>query len=180
MCLLKQIKKKPNRKPFPKDNAVYAQCGQRCDLCVHYTGTSDEQRLLMEPYLVKIWGTTDWKMRCEGCYSESCYCKDDPCNAKGCAPAKGLAECKECVDFPCIKATAADYRSMIHTEVHYADEITWAILPYVPSPSEKSESCATYSSVWVWDIPNKQKSLFLVCDSKSDFYGKGTPFLCLL
>lgn len=29
------IKKKPNRKPFHKDNAVYSQCGQRCDLCVH-------------------------------------------------------------------------------------------------------------------------------------------------
>ena len=93
----------------------------------------------MEPYLVKMWGTTDWKMRCEGCYSESCYCKDDACNAKRCAPAKGLTECKECVDFPCIKATAADLRSMIHTEVHYADEITWAILPYVPYQYEKSE-----------------------------------------
>ena len=29
-------------------------------------------------------------------------------------------------------ATAADFRSMVHTEVHLADEITWAILPYVP------------------------------------------------
>lgn len=134
-----QIKKKPNRKPFPKDNAVYAQCGQRCDLCIHYTGTSDEQRLLMEPYLVKMWGTTDWKMRCEGCHSDSCYCKDDPCHAKSCAPVKGLAECKDCVDFPCIKATAADCRSMIHTQVHSADEITWAILPYVPYQYEKSE-----------------------------------------
>lgn len=28
-----------------------------------------------------------------------------------------------------MKATSADYRSMIHTEVHYADEITWGILP---------------------------------------------------
>jgi len=30
----------------------------------------------------------------------------------------------------------ADYRSMIHTEVHYADEITWGILPYVPMQYE--------------------------------------------
>ena len=29
------------------------------------------------------------------------------------------------------------YRSMIHTEVHYADEITWGILPYVPWQYEK-------------------------------------------
>lgn len=132
-----QIKKKPNRKPFPKENAVYAQCGQRCDLCIHYTGISDEKRLVMEPYLVKMWGITDWTMRCEGCYSENCYCKNDPCNAKNCASAKGLAECKDCIEFPCIKATTADHRSMIHTEIHYADEITWGILPYVPYQYEK-------------------------------------------
>jgi len=32
------IKKKPNRKPFPKEQAVLSKCGMRCDLCVHYTG----------------------------------------------------------------------------------------------------------------------------------------------
>ncbi|MGF0033487.1 hypothetical protein ACQRBN_11010 [Bariatricus sp. SGI.154] len=63
-------------------------------------------------------------MRCEGCYSNQCYCKDDLCNAKECASQKCLSECKKCKDFPCIKATAADYRSVIHTEIHYADEIT--------------------------------------------------------
>lgn len=71
-------------------------------------------------------------MRCEGCYSDNCYCKDDPCNAKTCALKKKLAECRECADFPCIRATSADYRSMIHTEIHFADEIKWGILPYVP------------------------------------------------
>ncbi len=127
-----QIKKKPNRKPFPKENAVYSQCGQRCDLCVHYTGITEEQRAMMETYLAKMWDTTDWSMRCKGCYG-----KDDPCNPKKCAPQKGVSECKECSEFPCIKATAADYRSMIHTEIHYADEITWAILPYVPWQYER-------------------------------------------
>lgn len=57
-----QIKKKPNRKPFSKENALYSMCGQRCDLCIHYTGTTDEQRAVMEEYLVKMWGTTDWSM----------------------------------------------------------------------------------------------------------------------
>ena len=127
-----QIKKKPNRKPFPKETAVYSKCGQRCDLCVHYTGTTEEQRAVMEPLLNKMWENNDWSMRCNGCYSDDCYCKDDPCNAKGCAPEKGIAECRECSEFPCIRATSADYRSMIHTQVHYADEITWGILPYVP------------------------------------------------
>lgn len=124
------IKKKPNRKPFPKENAIYSKCGQRCDLCVHYVGTTDEQRAVMIPNLDKMWENTDWSMRCEGCYSENCACPD--CNAKECSLQKGLSECKECNAFPCIKATAADCRSMIHTEVHYADEITWGILPYVP------------------------------------------------
>lgn len=134
-----QIKKKPNRKPFPKESAVYSKCGQRCDLCVHYTGTTEEQRSIMVENLVKMWDVTDWSMRCNGCYSDDCYCKDDPCNAKGCAPSKGLSECKECSEFPCVKATSADYRSMIHTEVHYADEITWGILPYVPWQYEERE-----------------------------------------
>lgn len=127
-----QIKKKPNRKPFSKGKATYSKCGQRCDLCVHYTGTNEEQRAIMIENLSKMWDVTDWSMRCAGCYSEECYCKDDPCNAKGCASERGISECKECSEFPCIKATSADYRSMIHTEVHYVDEITWGILPYVP------------------------------------------------
>lgn len=132
------IKKKPNRKPFPKENALYSQCGQRCDLCVHYVGTTEEQRAVMIPNLNKMWGDeSDWSMRCGGCYSEDCYCKDDLCEAKKCAAEKGSAECKECGSFPCINATAADHRSMIHTEMHCADEITWGILSYVPWQYEK-------------------------------------------
>lgn len=130
-----QIKKKPNRKPFPKENAVYSKCGQRCDLCVHYVGTTDEQRDVMISNLNKMWDNTDWRMRCAGCYSKDCSCVD--CNAKVCSSQKGISECKECIAFPCIKATSADYRSMIHTEVHSADEITWGILPYVPWQYEK-------------------------------------------
>lgn len=129
------IKKKPNRKPFPKENAVYSKCGQRCDLCVHYVGTTDEQRTLMVPYLNRMWDNTDWSMRCTGCYTETCSCTD--CNAKGCWPQKGITECGECAEFPCIRATSADYRSMVHTEVHTADEITWGILPYVPWQYER-------------------------------------------
>lgn len=62
----------------------------------------------MEPQLIKMWGITDWSMRCGGCYSDNCYCKDEPCNAKACAPQKGLSECRECTEFPCVKATSAD------------------------------------------------------------------------
>lgn len=55
--------KKPNRKSFPKENAVYSKCGQRCDLCVHFVGTTYEQRAVMVPYLNKMWGIGDWSMR---------------------------------------------------------------------------------------------------------------------
>jgi len=131
------IKKKPNRKPFSKENVMYSQCGQRCDFCVHYVNTPEELRVEMVPALEKMWGITDWSMRCEGCYSENCYCKDEPCHAKSCVSERGVRECKNCLEFPCIRATSADYRSMIHTEVHLADEITWGILPYVPWQYEK-------------------------------------------
>lgn len=130
------IKKNPNRKPFSRENAIYSKCGQRCDLCVHYANLDEDLRAIMLPQLIKMWGITDWNMRCGGCYSDHCYCKEEPCNAKSCASQRGCSECRNCKDFPCMKATSADYRSMIHTEVHYADEITWAILPYVPMQYE--------------------------------------------
>lgn len=94
------IKKKPNRKPFPKAGAVYSQCGQRCDLCVHYTGMSDEQRSVAESCLAKMWGNTDWSMRCGGCYSSECHSKDDHCPVIGCAPEKGVAECRVAANTP--------------------------------------------------------------------------------
>ena len=133
------LKKKPNRKPFPMKGAIYAQCGQRCDLCIHYTGTTKEQRAMMEPLLNHMWGDQDWSMRCGGCESDTCYCKDDPCPSKICAHQKGLAQCKDCKDHPCLNATVGDPRSMLQAEAHSADEITWALLPYVPWQYEKQQ-----------------------------------------
>ncbi len=46
------------------ENKVFSKCGQRCDLCVHYVGTTDEQRAVMIPKLNKMWDNTDWSMRC--------------------------------------------------------------------------------------------------------------------
>ncbi len=131
------LKKKPNRKPFPTEGAVYTQCGQRCDLCIHYTGTTDEMRAVMKPHLDAMWGENDWAMRCGGCESDTCYCKDDPCPAKACAAEKELGQCRKCACFPCLKATTADHRSMLHTNAYKADDITWGILPYVPWQYEK-------------------------------------------
>ncbi len=133
-----QIKKKPNRKPFPKQNAIYSMCGQRCDLCVHYADMNEEQRAAIIPHLVNMWGIEDWSMRCGGCDTPSCYCHDDDlCNAKACVKSKECMSCNECEQYPCIKATTADHRSMIHTETYLADDITWGILPYVPNQYEE-------------------------------------------
>ncbi|MDD5936891.1 MAG: DUF3795 domain-containing protein [Clostridiales bacterium] len=102
--------------------------GKRQSLRSKFINVTDEMRAIMIPELNKMWGDSDWSMRCEGCYSDNCYCKDDLCKAKRCSQENGSMICKECKDFPCIKATAADWRSMIHTDVHYTDEITWGIL----------------------------------------------------
>lgn len=131
------IKKKPNRKPFPKEGALYGQCGQRCDLCVHYEGQDEERRQMMIPLLNRVYGELDWSMRCGGCDSDTCHCKDDPCPAKACSTGRGLERCRDCGEYPCIRATTSDNLSMIHTQTHDAEEITWAILPYVPYQYEK-------------------------------------------
>ncbi len=131
------IKKKPNRKPFSKEGVVYGQCGQRCDLCVHYIGQDEARRQEMIPPLTRMYGITDWSMRCGGCKSSTCYCKDAPCPAKACAAERGLVQCRDCPEHPCIRAATSDHLSMIHTESHDAAEITWGILPYVPYQYEE-------------------------------------------
>lgn len=131
------IKKKPNRKPFPKGNAVYGQCGHRCDLCIHYTGMNEELRSEIEPRLTRVWNIDDWSMRCGGCTSENCHCKNDPCDQKRCAAEKGLGACKDCEEYPCMNATVGDSTSMIHTGIVMAEDVTWAILPYTPGQYEE-------------------------------------------
>ena len=59
-------------------------------------------------------------------------CKADPCDQMKCAAEKGLLACKDCSKYPCEDATVGDRRSKIHTNVYSADNITWAILPFVP------------------------------------------------
>ena len=129
------IKKKPNRKPFPRENALYSKCGQRCDLCIHYEGMSEELRSDIEPRLTRVWDITDWSMRCGGCYSDNCY--DKNCEQMKCAVKNDAAICRECSEYPCINAGVGNITSMIHTKVMLADDITWAILPYAPMQYEE-------------------------------------------
>ena len=131
-----QIKKKPNRKPFSKEYAEYGQCGHRCDLCIHYSKIDEEQRAAITVHLNNMWGVGDWSMRCGGCSSTECYCKDDLCDQKKCAAEKGISACTACREYPCQNATVGDHRSRIHTDTYAADDITWGILPFVPGQYE--------------------------------------------
>ena len=134
------IKKKPNRKPFPKENAVYADCGHRCDLCVHYKGSafSDEFRKEIQLRLIRVYNPPDsddagyWgddMEFCDGCDAGGLGGKHD-CVQKKCAKARGINKCTACSEYPCDKSTAGWFPK-IELKHILADDVTWAILPYV-------------------------------------------------
>lgn len=124
------LKKKPNRKPFPKENAIYGKCGHRCDLCIHFTGgtVSEEFRKELAERLTRVYDHTDWSIRCSGCGTPGCYTK--LCAQQKCAQEKGRAACVSCGQYPCSKATAG-YAELGAKSI-LADDVTWAILPFVP------------------------------------------------
>lgn len=124
------IKKKPNREPFPKENAVYGKCGHRCDLCIHFTGgtISAAFRRELEERLSRVYNNTDWSMRCSGCGTSGCHTQ--LCDQLKCAKEKGNDTCVACKQYPCSQATAG-YSELGERSI-LADDVTWAILPYVP------------------------------------------------
>lgn len=133
------IKKKPNRKPLSKEGAVYGKCGHRCDLCVHYAGITDEFRDMLIPHLNVVYGSdSDWSMRCTGCDTEGCQCygeNSELCDPLRCLRQNQLNTCFECEDYPCEHATVG-YSHLQHRNIG-ADDVTWAILPYVPHQYEE-------------------------------------------
>jgi len=133
-----EIKKKANRKPFLKEKAVYGKCGHRCDLCVHYTGITQDFREMLISHLVSVYGGTDWSMRCSGCDTADCHCCRDGnelCEPLKCLHTKELVSCFDCNQYHCEKATVG-YNALEHKNIS-ADDVTWAILPYVPYQYEK-------------------------------------------
>lgn len=133
------IKKKPNRKPLQKESALYGKCGHRCDLCVHYTGITEEFRDFLIPHLDAVYGAnSDWSMRCTGCDTAGCHCHSEGnelCEPLKCGRRKKLNSCFECEKYPCNQATVG-YRQLEHKSIK-ADDVTWAILPYVPHQYEQ-------------------------------------------
>jgi len=126
------IKKKPNRKPFPKAQAVYSRCGMRCDLCVHYTGgtISDAFRQELKERVGRIYGDDGYNsedmMLCPGCVNKE---DSSQCSQLRHARSKGFKACLECENYPC--GNCGIVRSEITPLSTAADDVTWAILPYV-------------------------------------------------
>ena len=126
------IKKKPNRKPLSKENAVYGKCGHRCDLCVHYTGVSEEFREVVISHMNSVYGDLDWSP-CTGCDTSGCYCHindDEMYEPIKCSRQKGFENCFKCKNYPCEQSTIG-YKQLEHRNIS-ADDVTYAILPYVP------------------------------------------------
>lgn len=127
------IKKRPNRKMLPTDGAVYGKCGHRCDLCVHYTGITESFREKLIPHLNAVYGTSDWGMRCTGCDTPDCHCRggdNELCDPLKCLQDKTVATCMACADYPCHQSTVG--YDQLEPRNLSADDVTWAILPYVP------------------------------------------------
>ena len=127
------IKKKPNRKPFPKKQATYSDCGHRCDLCVHFTGEtiSDEFRIELQECVRRVYGLRPDEEfpPCEGCTNGGITGKFD-CDQKKCAKDKGVPRCMDCAEYDCGNALAG-WKPAIEVRSISADDVTWAILPYV-------------------------------------------------
>ena len=124
------IKKKPNRKPLPRERAIYSDCGHRCDLCVHYTGETVSAELLgkMRDHVRRVYGAGTFPP-CTGC-SNGGYGGNNDCPQKECAKTKGKPRCMDCAEYDCGKATAG-LPPAIEMRNLSADDVTWAILPYV-------------------------------------------------
>ncbi|HAH97624.1 MAG TPA: hypothetical protein DHD79_04485 [Firmicutes bacterium] len=133
------LKKKPNRKPFPKESAVYARCGMRCDLCVHYSGgtISDEKRGELKKRVDRIYygGIENSYDLCPGC-SQQLVGKPHPCMGGDsckqlkCANEKGFLACTDCPGYQSCRPVAG--YELLESRSMLADDVTWAILPYVP------------------------------------------------
>ncbi len=132
------IKKKPNRKPFNKEGAIYSKCGMRCDLCAHYCGHSDDEfrkKLIESADRIYNGGASRPYDDCPGCMEQAAGkphpCMDgDSCEPLRCAKGRRLENCHECAEYPCDKAVAG-YRAGIEAKSLSSGDVTWGILPYV-------------------------------------------------
>ena len=122
------IKKNPNRKPLPNKHIHLSNCGQRCDLCVHYNGEtsiSAEEMEYARACCTAVYGADAWEVNCGGCHWLDCTVASAQCR-KG----KGTDTCWDCNNYSACLNTAG-LPPTIHTRTITADQVTFAILPYV-------------------------------------------------
>ncbi|MDR3148987.1 MAG: DUF3788 domain-containing protein [Oscillospiraceae bacterium] len=123
------MKKNPNRKPFPVTHIHRGSCGHRCDLCVHYTGEtsfSTEELDYARECCTEVYGVGDFGNKfCDGCHFPDC-----DVGSAICRKAKGTEKCWDCENYTTCLNTAG-YPPEIHTRTITADQVTYAILPYV-------------------------------------------------
>jgi hypothetical protein len=83
-------------------------------------------------HLTVVYGNPDWDMRCTGCDTYGCHCcsGNKLCEPLKCLHTKQLNTCFDCKEYPCEQATVG-YNSLEPKNIS-ADDVTWAILPYVP------------------------------------------------
>ncbi|MCL1887291.1 MAG: DUF3788 domain-containing protein [Kiritimatiellaeota bacterium] len=137
-----RIKKKPNRKLFPVEKAVHSKCGMRCDLCIHYSGNTDDAlRLKMMRSVSRVYGGKEFDEtefatmdRCPGCGQQAAgkphpCMKGGSCEALKCAAKKGLASCRDCGEFETCRP-AMEHPAKIEGRSLSADDVTWGLLPY--------------------------------------------------
>jgi len=126
--------KEPNRQLFPKENAVYARCGHRCDLCVHYTSGSNskEFRALLKKHVGRVyrWEPDAPVPPCHGCNQGGLNGKSD-CPQIKCAAQKGLKKCQDCPKYLGECSPGVGYTCGIEPRSISVEDVTWAILPYV-------------------------------------------------
>ncbi|MCL2361044.1 MAG: DUF3795 domain-containing protein [Defluviitaleaceae bacterium] len=129
-----QEKRKPNRKPFPKEGAIFGKCGQRCDLCWHYSGKtnySEDIRSISKERAQRVYGSIDGiDRKCGGCDKGGINNGFD-CGPMKCAAQRSVNSCMECSSNASCSQAMAGLRPEVHTKIILADDVTWAILPFV-------------------------------------------------
>lgn len=78
-------------------------------------------------------GNSDWSMRCTGYDTSGCHCRsngNELYNPLKCLHQNQLSICFDCESYPC-EQTIVGYRQLEHKNLS-SDNVTWAILPYVP------------------------------------------------
>ena len=122
------IKEKPNRKPFPKETAIYSKCGMRCDMCVYYLNgiNSEESKAELQKYLENVFGEDDYTWSCPGCVNKD----SSECEKLVCAKNKGFESCLQCEKYPCSDCGLLNLELQTGRSTT-AETLKWAILPYV-------------------------------------------------